>query len=501
MKKATLHIETRDQQKTVSVEDEVSIGRTDAATVALDDVGLSRVNTTFFRDGDLLLVVDEDSLNGTFLNGEKVGNRPTRVLDGDIVKLGLETFIRVEIESQATAPDTGKKSNAVPDEKPDGKTKSPKAKPKPPAPQPQGVPMFVKLAVVSSFLIVLLAGFTILLIKLNQEPGGNGGGGTTTGQTSNSDIPVRVIDPLGGGDADDWDDILAYWDVKEDDINLADVDAITADTGERENKVNLKVSLKFYQEQLDRANQARPNSGIRPPGMIVPPELRNGIGAQVQKIQEMKRNNYKLPLDFADLAEKRLNRKLIELPMATDNFVLDVGGSSKGTPFTDFEYNRSPQSVPIQPGSPDYQILSQLAANFDGQKYDLNNDRDRQQMKIRLLRMFHPSARPILATLAKNYREKYKLPLRVTSLSRSMEYQIGLNKGNSNSYVVRNANAVPPHTSGCTFDLSRRYMSAEEQNYLMTELAKLEQQKIVDALIEYGGNPCFHVFILAGCDV
>lgn len=499
MKKATLYIETRDQSRTVEVADEVTIGRTDAAQIVLDDVGLSRVNTTFFRDGDLLLVVDEGSLNGTFLNGEKVGSRPLRVLDGDTIKLGLETTVRVELESEkaadkiipATEPETEKKEQKSP---------PPKADPKSQIQNPASnrSQLLIMTATASLVVLFILTGFTLLLLWLNREPGG--GPDPAPPVSSSLAIPVRVIDPLGGGDAEDWDDILSYWDVKEDDINVADVDAITADKGEGK-KNDLIVSLEFYEKQLNLANQARPNSGISPPGMIVPPELRNGIGAQIRKIQEMKRNNYKLPLDFADLAEKRFSRKLIELPMATTDFVLDVGGSSKGTEFTDFQYDRSPQSVPIAAGSSDYQILSQLAGNFDGQKYSLDNERDRKQMKIRLLRMFHPSARPVLETLAKNYREKFSVPLRVTSLSRSMEYQIGLNKGNANSYVVRNADAVPPHTSGCTFDLSRRFMSATEQNYLMGELAKLEQQNMVDALIEYGGNPCFHVFILAGCDV
>ena len=100
MKNITLYIETRDSLQEVELEDELSIGRTELAQFVVDDVGLSRVNTTFFRDGEMLLVVDENSLNGTFLNGEKIGDRPVRVLDGDIVKIGSETEIKVEIASE-----------------------------------------------------------------------------------------------------------------------------------------------------------------------------------------------------------------------------------------------------------------------------------------------------------------------------------------------------------------------------------------------------------------
>src|SRR5688572_24068763 len=133
MKKVTLHIETRDESKTISVEDELSIGRTDAATVALDDIGLSRVNTTFFRDGEMILVVDEGSLNGTFLNGEKIGNKPVRIFDGDTLKLGVETFITVEIESEKAGFKAKKEPEIVKEKKETISAKNPvSATPAPP---------------------------------------------------------------------------------------------------------------------------------------------------------------------------------------------------------------------------------------------------------------------------------------------------------------------------------------------------------------------------------
>ena len=82
------------ESKTVSVDGEVSIGRTDQATVAVDDTGLSRVNTTFFIDDGELLVADENSTNGTFVNGERV-TRPRAVRPGDEIKIGSATIIRL----------------------------------------------------------------------------------------------------------------------------------------------------------------------------------------------------------------------------------------------------------------------------------------------------------------------------------------------------------------------------------------------------------------------
>ena len=93
----TLHIDGPFGSKTVTLADELSIGRTELAQLVLDDSGLSRVNTTFFVDGDEVFVADENSLNGTFLNGEKVEGRPRRLADGDQIRIGSDTRIRVEI--------------------------------------------------------------------------------------------------------------------------------------------------------------------------------------------------------------------------------------------------------------------------------------------------------------------------------------------------------------------------------------------------------------------
>lgn len=76
-----------------------------------------------------------------------------------------------------------------------------------------------------------------------------------------------------------------------------------------------------------------------------------------------------------------------------------------------------------------------------------------------------------------------------------MDYQILLNSNNANSFKVTGEGSLPPHTSGCAFDLARKHMPVEEQNFLMNKLAEMERAKRLDALIEYGANACFHVFI------
>src|ERR1041385_807508 len=101
MKRVTLHILGPYDKRSISVDDEITIGRTDASDLVLDDSGLSRKNTTIFRDGDAVLIADENSTNGTFVNGRKLTGPPEELRGGDEIKIGTDTRIRIEIEGDA----------------------------------------------------------------------------------------------------------------------------------------------------------------------------------------------------------------------------------------------------------------------------------------------------------------------------------------------------------------------------------------------------------------
>ena len=58
MQKVTLYIEGPDRQHTVTLENELSIGRTDAAQIILNDPSLSRLHATIFREGDEVWILD-----------------------------------------------------------------------------------------------------------------------------------------------------------------------------------------------------------------------------------------------------------------------------------------------------------------------------------------------------------------------------------------------------------------------------------------------------------
>ncbi len=498
MKKVTLRIENPYERETVALEDEISIGRSDASQVVLSDTGLSRKNTTFFRDGEAVFVVDENSLNGTFVNGEKISGAPVRVFDGDEIKLGSETRIALEISEQSAVSSqpsaVGNQPSAASLKKsPTDKNQKPKTKSqKPKTNQP---PMILMLAVGAVFVILLFG--VVALIVANSVGGGENNGKPTPQPVKAALIPVRVIDPLGGEDPDDIDDLIASWEVEEDPLKAEDLAEIKSVSPTDANKPSdLNVSIDFWKAQLNKAlNHGA--SGAEPAGLIpLPVELVGGnVSKQKAKLAELIRTKgFKQPLDFADLAQLRLENKfVVELPMATDSYVLDIGGSATSEEFTSFDFETGVGK--IAPDSPKYKILKQLADNFDGQKYDLNNPVDRKQMRIRLLRMYNKDSRKLFEEFMNGYYQQFKVPMRVTSLLRSMDYQISLNKTNANSFKVSGKGSLPPHTSGCAFDISRKNLTRDEQNWIMQKFSELERNRKLDSLREGNANACFHSFI------
>jgi hypothetical protein len=504
--KVTLHIAGPYESREVELADELTIGRTDLAKVVVDDTGLSRVNTTFFIDGDEVYAVDENSLNGTFVNGDRISGPPRLLANGDEIRIGSGTVIRVAISGGAFAPKPAYGAEPIEHRPAPTPDRSPTPAPGFETPavraasdsagesQPNYVVWLAASAVVTLVLVLAGGGIGLYLATRDSGPPANKRIGGQQQIQAGAIIPVRVIDPLGGEDEDDLDDLIASWEVQEEELkaeNVGDVTVAASDTAD----ADLNVTAAFLAERQKKALEARSGeTGIRPSGLNVPKELfGDGVIKQKAKLREMNTQGYKQPLDFAELAEKRIKAELIEMPMAGKSYYLDVGGSASENPFTMFSFQTGNQDIPA--GSPKFQFLSQLAANFSGQKYDLNSGPDRRQMRMRLLRMFNKTAKPILLEVADAYFQKFGRPLRVTSLTRSMDYQIGLNANNPNSFKVRGEGSLPPHTSGCAFDLARKHMNAEEQNFVMQKLAEMEQKGKLDALIEYGVNACFHVFI------
>ena len=75
-------------------EDELVIGRSSYCSLILDHETLSRVHATLRLVGDRVVIEDEGSSNGTFVNGERAVG-PVAVRPGDDILLGK---LRVTIE-------------------------------------------------------------------------------------------------------------------------------------------------------------------------------------------------------------------------------------------------------------------------------------------------------------------------------------------------------------------------------------------------------------------
>ena len=492
MKKVTLHINNDYESHLIELSNELSIGRSDLAQLVLKDEGLSRLNTTVFRDGDEILIVDENSTNGTFVNGERIFGAPRPLKDRDEITLGNHTNIFVEFAGAKQPPVNSPLSNSS---AASSVSKTPDLAP---VDVKQNKPIPVVLLAAAGMFFVIIIGTVAAIFLVD------GGKNRNTAQTGSTPLPVRsdlaipivIKDPLGGDDPDDLDDIIASLEgVEETELDTSKIDAVEATTSSGTKDEELNVPIAFWQKQRDLALGGRGGvaTGLDP-GLKFFPELVGGnVIKQKLKLGEMIKGGYKQPMDFSDLAEKRLNGDLIELPIATEWYMLDVGGSAGEEEFKSFSFELG--SPPITPGTAKYVPLDKLAKSFQGQKYDLSSGRDRRQIRMRLLRMFHPNAKPILMELAKAYHQKFGRPLRVTSLTRSMDYQISLNKINPNSFNVRGPGSLQPHTSGCAFDLARKHMTADEQNFLQEKLSEMEKRGVLDALREGGANACFHVFI------
>ena len=499
MKRVILYIETYDGAKTVALDEEISIGRTDAAQIVLGDGGLSRLNTTFFLDEDLVFVVDENSTNGTFVNGERISGQPRQVFDGDRIKIGSETRIRVEIVSNPKSqvasqnshaqqtPDNEQQTNGN-DRKPKTELQIPNPKSQIPNPKSAAAPPMILFAAVGSMLLIAFLGIAAYVIVSRYETlASNSKVKATTKIAASAAIPIRVVDPLGSGELDDLDELIEAWEVQDAAFEAKDLQAVSVST----DAPQLAVSVADWEKQRGKAMERRNAPTGLVSGVSIPPELQGNIGKQLAQFQKMGLTRDKLPKDFVSLAQKRMSNELVELPLATEIYFLDnIGTSVDSSPFNVFDINTNGKS-PLAPNSEGFSILQKLAANYNGQKYDINAASDRVQMKRRLLRMFHPDAKVVLEEIAGAYQKQFKRPLKITSLTRSLEYQVDLSRATSNAY----RGATPPHSTGRTFDIAYMHMTAEEQNFIMAKFAELEKAGRVDALHERGQTPCIHTFV------
>lgn len=98
MLEVTLTYPTPEGSKEIRIDgDKTSFGRGSEAEYRFADDGLSRLHATIYRDGDRVWIVDENSSNGTFVNGNRTAPAGTPLRNGDTVRIGHQTNLNVRM--------------------------------------------------------------------------------------------------------------------------------------------------------------------------------------------------------------------------------------------------------------------------------------------------------------------------------------------------------------------------------------------------------------------
>ncbi len=113
--KVFLTYQTPEGSREISLEDgSLSFGRGSDADIKLEDNGLSRLNSIIFRDQERIWILDENSTNGTFVNSLKVSPSGTILKNGDVIKIGNSSEIKVKFQTKKeSAKPIVAKTNAV----------------------------------------------------------------------------------------------------------------------------------------------------------------------------------------------------------------------------------------------------------------------------------------------------------------------------------------------------------------------------------------------------
>lgn len=78
-------------ERVVSEKERISIGRTSDNDIVLENRGVSRKHVQIEFNGDSAIVIDNESLNGTFVNNRKITEEILR--DGDVLTIGKYSIL------------------------------------------------------------------------------------------------------------------------------------------------------------------------------------------------------------------------------------------------------------------------------------------------------------------------------------------------------------------------------------------------------------------------
>ena len=83
-------------EESYSIKNKHTIGRGARSDIIIPDPFMSAVHAQFLKSHDIWTIVDNNSTNGTFVNGEQVGDEPCAIKTGDLIKIGQLMFVFVE---------------------------------------------------------------------------------------------------------------------------------------------------------------------------------------------------------------------------------------------------------------------------------------------------------------------------------------------------------------------------------------------------------------------
>ena len=262
----------------------------------------------------------------------------------------------------------------------------------------------------------------------------------------------------------------------------------------------------------------------------VPAELRHYEDRRrflAVQMADSREERYALPHDVAALAQMIERGELVGLRALGDEYILyDVGTDAREDPLAHYDLETG-KDIPLFPSMEAYEAedarlaaandhakrdllavcyrdparafalfaehraVTELAANFNGLAYDLSNPDDRTRFQVRLLSFVRPEARATILQIAHAYHEQFGRLLPITSMVRTERYQRRLSRVNGNATKVE----IPPHATGMAFDISYKFMAADEQNFVLEHVARLKDEGRVEALRE--NNNSIHIYTFA----
>lgn len=108
-------------------------------------------------------------------------------------------------------------------------------------------------------------------------------------------------------------------------------------------------------------------------------------------------------------------------------------------------------------------------------------------------RYLRPWARLLLERLASQFRSRFRSPLRVTSLLRTVSYQRSLARRNGNAAPSSGPKASA-HLTGACLDISKKGMTRSQQSWVRSVLYNLRQNGYIYAIEEFQ-QPTFHILV------